>query len=115
MSVPWKHALRDAVILAGTLALWRLEAASPASVAVALAAGVAAALCGYLAHEWGHLAGAWLAGGVVHLPGSVGSTFLFRFDSAYDVGVVTFLEGAFERGEIDGPIVSRNVAHVVAH
>ena len=78
MSFPWKHALRDAAVVAATLAVWRIEGGGTAT---AVGAGVLAALCGYLVHEWGHLGGAWLSGSVVHLPESVFSTFLFHYDS----------------------------------
>src|SRR5262249_19730171 len=69
-----------------TLALWHVDAGMHAhtsvlSVLVALAAGMAAAVSGYLAHEWGHLIGARASGGGVHFPKSVVSTFLFFFDT----------------------------------
>lgn len=84
--VPWAVAGRDLALGAGTLALWALDGHLRAhdgavATAVAIAAGVATALCGYLLHEWGHLAGAWLAGAVVHPAQKAGSVFLFRFDS----------------------------------
>jgi hypothetical protein len=45
--------------------------------------GLMTVLLGYLAHEWGHLLGAWAARSVVHLPsGPFSSPFLFRFDTA---------------------------------
>ena len=53
-------------------------------VAVALTAGVLAALCGYLAHEWGHLIGARASGSLVHFPDRVASTFLFYFDTRHN-------------------------------
>jgi hypothetical protein len=78
--------IRDLVIVALTLALWRADAGlrettTLLSVVVALLAGAAAAVSGYLAHEWGHLIGARVSGGVVHFPKSVVSTFLFYFDT----------------------------------
>jgi hypothetical protein len=47
----------------------------------ACAAGAATALCGYLAHEWGHLLGARLGRATVHPPARVTDAFLFRFDA----------------------------------
>ena len=83
--MPWKLLARDALLLALTLGLWRLDAplrGEPGAlpVLVAIAAGVLAALCGYLAHEWGHLLGARACGSVVHFPERATSTFLFFFD-----------------------------------
>lgn len=84
---PWKLLLRDLVLAAATLALWtlsrRLEASavSPAAaVPVAILAGLALPGIGFLLHEWGHLAGARLVGGVVAYPERLRSPFLFRFD-----------------------------------
>jgi hypothetical protein len=76
---------RDLLLLAATLGLWRLDASlrgepGVTAAAVAVAAGVGAALCGYLAHEWGHLLAARAAGSRVHFPERVSSTFLFYFD-----------------------------------
>lgn len=78
---------RDALLLALCLALWRADAALraepgwlPASVAVA--AGALAAVCSYLAHEWGHLLAARASGSAVHFPARVTSIFLFFFDVA---------------------------------
>ena len=81
MSIPWPHALRDAGLLTATLALWQSEAVASGELVPSLLAGGLATLCGYLAHEWGHFAGARLGGSVVHLPSSPLSGFLFRFDS----------------------------------
>jgi hypothetical protein len=80
-------ALRDLAIALATCALWGLDArlrvsGGAAAVAVALATGAATALCGYLVHEWGHLAGALSARAVVHPGRTLRSTFLFRFDTA---------------------------------
>jgi len=79
-------AARDLVLLLVTLALWAFEArlrgaGGALAAGVAIAAGVLAGLCAYLAHEWGHLAGAKLAGAVVHPPRRVATVFLFNFDS----------------------------------
>ncbi len=78
--------LRDAALLAGALALWCADAALRAEsgvlpVVVAVATGAGTALCGYLAHEWGHLLGALVGGARVHLPPNAWTVFLFRFDA----------------------------------
>jgi hypothetical protein len=78
--------IRDLLVVALTLALWHVDASlrettSFLSVLVAILAGAFAAISGYLAHEWGHLIGARLSGGIVHFPKSVVSTFLFYFDT----------------------------------
>jgi hypothetical protein len=81
-----RHAARDAALAAAALALWSLDArlrgatgALPALVAVAT--GALTALAGYLAHDWGHLAGAGLARARVHPPLRLTDPFLFRFDA----------------------------------
>jgi len=80
--------LRDLAVLAATLLLWRLDAVArgagasgPAGASLAAAAGLGAALCAYLAHEWGHWLGARLGGALVHPPERVATVFLFNFDS----------------------------------
>ena len=79
--------LRDSLIIALTLALWAwtLNLGKPhdlLSVAVHLATGLLTVFVGYLLHEWGHLIGAWIAGGTFVLPATVTETlFLFRFDN----------------------------------
>jgi hypothetical protein len=85
MVLPVRHALRDGVLVAGTLALWSLDASlrdagGPVATGVAWLTGAATALVGYLVHEWGHWLAATLSGATVHLPGSARSAFLFRFD-----------------------------------
>jgi hypothetical protein len=86
-SIPWKHLVRDAAVIAATLAIWRVDAVlregaqGTAALAVAALAGVMTAYSGYLVHEWGHLLGALSAGSVVHRPERVFSIFLFQFDS----------------------------------
>lgn len=83
----WMLLLRDALIVAATVALWRWllplgKPAGTAMIALHLAAGLLAVGCGFLLHEWGHLLGAWLAGGAFVLPASpVETPFLFRFNS----------------------------------
>jgi hypothetical protein len=79
-------ALRDLGLLAVTLAVWQVEGSARAAggagaAALAVLAGLLAALCAYLAHEWGHLAGARLGGALVHPPERVATVFLFNFDS----------------------------------
>jgi hypothetical protein len=83
--VPWRLLVRDLLLLAATLAAWRLDAALRAesgalAASVAVGAGVLAAVSGYLAHEWGHLLAALASGSRVHFPKRVTSTFLFFFD-----------------------------------
>jgi hypothetical protein len=85
--MPWMLLARDALLVALTAGVWRLDASlrgEPGAlpVAVAIAAGALAALCAYLAHEWGHLLAARASGGVVHFPQRVASVFLFHFDVA---------------------------------
>ena len=85
MSRALAFAARDALILTGTLGLWWLDASvgkgatSLKTVGLAVLTGLATALCGFLLHEWGHLAGALLAGSKVEYP-SLHSLFLFKFD-----------------------------------
>ena len=84
--MPWHMLIRDLLLVGLTLALWRADASlrdttTLLSVTVAVAAGVFAAISGYLVHEWGHLIGARLSGGIVHFPRRVTSTFLFYFDT----------------------------------
>lgn len=79
-------AARDAAIGALALALWSADRAligepTLAAHAIALGAGVLTAVCGYLAHEWGHLAAAIASGAVVHAPESWRTVFLFQFDT----------------------------------
>jgi len=82
-----KLALRDTLVTLAAAALWlytlRLGSAAGAwPVAVNLLTGLLTVIVGYLVHEWGHLAGAGLAGAVVELPASpTESPFLFRFNT----------------------------------
>lgn len=79
--------LRDSLIIALTLALWAwtLNLGKPHGllpVAVHIATALLTVFVGYLLHEWGHLVGAWIAGGTFVLPATVTETlFLFRFDN----------------------------------
>lgn len=50
------------------------------ATAVGVAAGVAAPTVAFLLHEWGHLAGAVVSGGVAHPASRLRSPFLFHFD-----------------------------------
>ena len=86
--MPWHMLVRDLVIVLLTLVLWRIDAGLRAEsgvlpIAVAVAAGGFAAISGYLFHEWGHLIGARISGGIVHFPKRVTSTFLFYFDTKH--------------------------------
>lgn len=76
--------IRDLLLVAATLALWNgvLRAGDESATAIALniLAGLMTVLTGYLAHEWGHLLGAWSRNSVVQLPTRLTSTFLFNFD-----------------------------------
>jgi hypothetical protein len=81
-----KLAIRDALILLATVLVWQAAASGGASggavaTGISILAGVLVAGCGFLAHEWGHLTGARLSGSVVHVPGRLGTIFLFHFDS----------------------------------
>jgi hypothetical protein len=84
MRIPWPHARRDLGILALTLAVWRLDAAvrgGGLEWITATLAGALTAICGYLFHEWGHLAGALMSKSEVRLPERASEIFLFNFDS----------------------------------
>ncbi len=77
---------RDAALVALTVLLWRLVAGASAQPGLAgdaagVLAGAAVGVCGYLAHEWGHLLGALAGGSTVHPARSLASGFLFSFDS----------------------------------
>lgn len=87
MRPPRRLIARDLAVVAATLLAWSAdttlrgrEGALP--VAVGVAAGVLAALSGFLAHEWGHLAGSLLSGSRVHYPGRLLAPLLFHFDAA---------------------------------
>ncbi len=77
-------AIRDAVILAITLGVVWLDASLADRDMAAMVFGVLAGLlvpyAGFLAHEWGHLAGTLLSGGRAHAPSSLVTFFLFFFD-----------------------------------
>ena len=89
MSILVKLLLRDLALLAATLALWQLNGQwaglhTAASVAVAIAAGIGTVICGFLAHEWGHLLGALARHGRVGLPNSIRTVFLFQFEPQHN-------------------------------
>lgn len=78
--------VRDAVIVALTAWIWHLVAGASADAGLrgdfaGVIAGVTIGLCGYLVHEWGHLAGAVVAGSAVQPGRSLAAGFLFSFDS----------------------------------
>jgi len=75
-----KLAVRDLAILAVTLVSWALEARGGGTL-VAVAAGIGTGACAFLFHEWGHLLGARLTGGVFAPPARLWSPFLFSFDA----------------------------------
>jgi hypothetical protein len=84
---PLRFALRDGtIVVASALVWWRDGAARAAgehgfaAIALGILAGLCAALCGFLLHEWGHLSGALLSGSSVEFPARLGSPFLFMFD-----------------------------------
>jgi hypothetical protein len=77
---------RDLTIVALAALLWRVAAAASATPGFAgdlagVLAGATLGACAYLLHEWGHLAGALLAGSSVRPGRSLASGFLFSFDS----------------------------------
>lgn len=81
----WKLLLRDLSLVGVTIALWTVEATergndSLKSILLSIAVAAMTVLCGYLAHEWGHLLGTRLSNGVFHLPPRVLTVFLFKFD-----------------------------------
>lgn len=81
-----RFALRDLVILASTLVLWwTLAASSQGLGAVADFSGWLVGLmmfaCAYLAHEWSHYLGGLAMGSDMKPGTSLGSPFLFSFES----------------------------------
>jgi hypothetical protein len=86
---PWVSIGRDVTLLGITAAAWWADAslrgaAGPKAMIAAVSAGVMAAVAGFLVHEWGHLAGAWLTGSRVHFPNRVLAPLLFHFESAHN-------------------------------
>jgi len=74
-----KFVVRDGVIAAITLLLWFWLLRS-GGVALNIVTALMTVICGYLAHEWGHLFGCWFRGSVVQMPERVTALFLFNFD-----------------------------------
>ncbi|MBL8915049.1 MAG: hypothetical protein JNM17_30375 [Archangium sp.] len=73
--MPPRHLfIRDLAIVALTAAAWAFERG--------VVAGVLTAVCGFLAHEYGHLWASLASGAKVTFPPSALSTLLFHFDSA---------------------------------
>jgi hypothetical protein len=83
--LPLPHAIRDAALFGVTLLAWQMDA-SVRSVGglvpllTASLAGLLTATCGYLFHEWGHLAAALASGSEVRPARSAREIFLFSFD-----------------------------------
>jgi hypothetical protein len=87
MPMTLKLAVRDLALLLVTVLLWlasqRLDTqASAWTVPVSILAGFMIPVCGFLAHEWGHLIGAWTRRSTVHMPRSVFTIFLFDYKPA---------------------------------
>lgn len=78
--------LRDLAITAVAAALIGLDATlaqeGTLAIVVGALAGLSAAVVAFLVHEWGHLVGTFLSGGVAHPARSLASVFLFSFDVA---------------------------------
>jgi hypothetical protein len=79
-------AARDLAIAALAVLVWRVAAPLSADAGAqgdltGLVAGLAFGAGAYLAHEWGHLAGAVLGGSTVYPARSLRSAFVFSFDS----------------------------------
>jgi len=79
--------LRDAFVALLTSATWTVDARlrhehSARAIAVSIVTGLLTGVCGYLAHEWGHLAASLGSGSVVHYPPPGRSPLSFHFDSA---------------------------------
>lgn len=81
MGIRW--AVRDTAVLIVAIGAWSFALASGGeeSVSWQIAAGVLGGMCGYFAHEWGHLLGAALSGSRFAFSPSLASPFLFRFDT----------------------------------
>lgn len=87
MKAQWRRLLalflRDSAIVAVALGLWAASVRTGAPPALQIVTALATVVTGYLAHEWGHLLGAWSAGAGFALPTTPFQTFfLFRFDAA---------------------------------
>lgn len=81
-----KLAVRDTLLIVAIGALWKLvgeRSAGTGAMAdlVGFAAGAAFAFAAHLLHEWGHILGGLLSGGVVHANRSLAAVYTFSFDS----------------------------------
>jgi len=81
-----RFAVRDLALLLGTLIGWSLFARFSVGEGmvvnfVGVALGVAAGLCAWFVHEWGHVFAAWLAGSKLRAPKKLVSVYLFGFDN----------------------------------
>ena len=78
-----KLGVRDAVIVALTVAVWLFTDGRPETITpwwLSALAGLLLGVTGFLLHEWGHLLGAHLSGGRAVPARSLRSIFLFAFD-----------------------------------
>ena len=87
--IPWVSVARDLSIVGATCGVWWVDVSRTAPdggarAAVAVAAGVLAALVGFVVHEWGHLAGSLITRSRVHFPNRVLAPLLFHFDVAHN-------------------------------
>jgi hypothetical protein len=87
MPVVLKLALRDLLLVTLAILLWQFShqldvAGSGWRIPIAIFAGVMIPVAGFLAHEWGHLIGAWAGRSTVHMPKSVFTIFLFGYKPA---------------------------------
>ncbi|MGH8455254.1 MAG: hypothetical protein ACRES4_00795 [Nevskiales bacterium] len=87
MPITLKLALRDLTLIVAAILLWQyshqLDAAGSAwRIPLAILAGLMIPVGGFLAHEWGHLVGAWVSRSTVHMPKSVLTIFLFDYKPA---------------------------------
>jgi len=86
-----KLALREVLLFIVCLLCWRLDAALRSQGGVlafgaALLAALSTVLVAFLAHEWGHLAGAWARRSVLYPPRGLRSVFVFYFDTERNNG-----------------------------
>ncbi len=72
--------VRDGSFTLLTAALWLLLLHRGGGVALNVVVALMTVVAGYLAHEWGHLIGAWTRRSVVVIPPKWTSPFLFNFD-----------------------------------
>lgn len=84
MPIITRLVVRDAVLVLAALQLWQYSHVLDAqgtrwATPVAILAGLMIPVAGFLAHEWGHLLGAWASRSHVHMPRSVFTVFLFEF------------------------------------